>query len=129
MAEEVTKPAAPASPEHKRRLSHNWDSDKKGENFVCVEGESLFFSPRALVNSHTDSHGCRGCGAKVPTKVYAEHRIRWTENASPLTWVLDKVLNEVLFPCPCRRCSLRRRGSANYKGLTAEGLKETPASA
>lgn len=130
--EEVAKtaPAPPTPPDHKLRLSHNWDADEKGKNFVCVEGESLFFSPRALVNAHTESHGCRGCGAKVPTKVYAEQRGRWTEKGSPQAWVVDKVLNEVLAPCACRRCERKRRQNANYKGLTAKGLKETtPASA
>lgn len=128
----VTEEAPRFAASHTLRRSHNWDKDEKGENFVCVKGESFHFSPRALLNAQGDA-GCRGCGAKVPTKLYDVQRTRWTPDASELAWIVDKVLNEVIAPCACRRCEMRRRQSPNYKGLTAKGLKkkkeETPASA
>ena len=114
MAKERKSPLAAV---HTLRLSHNWDIDPKKELFVCSDDDSLFFSPTALANTN-----CRGCGAEVPPAVYGKHAKRWTESASPLYWVLDKVLNEVIAPCACRRCELRRRTQHNYKGLTAKGL-------
>lgn len=113
MAKETKSPLAAV---HTLRLSHNWDIDPEKEVFVCSDDESLFFSVAALANV-----SCRGCGSEVTLAVYGKHSKRWTESASPLYWVVDKVLNEVIAPCACRRCELRRRTQPNYRGLTSKG--------
>ncbi len=107
---------------HTLRLSHNWDADPKKKAFVCVKRESLTFSVAAL--EHAD---CKGCGAEVPVGIYAKHASRWSRAASPLHWVVNKVLNEVIAPCACVRCEIRRRHLDNYEGLTREGLAEAKA--
>ncbi len=108
---------------HKQRLSHNWDAkrDEGGEHvsFFCSPVESLFFAPKAF-----DRSTCRGeCGGVVMVKTYAKHARRWTESKAPLHWVVDKVYNEVVVPCPCRRCGDRRRSAPNYKALDGQPLE------
>lgn len=102
---------------HLPRLSHNWEADAKKKAFVC-SAESFLFSEASEANAN-----CRGCSTMVPFSVYAEHAVRWSKSSSPLHWVVDKALNEVISPCPCRRCEMRRRRQPNYKGLTKEGIK------
>ncbi len=106
---------------HTLRLSHNWDVDNKKEAFVCTDEESLTFSVAAL--EHAD---CRGCGVEVPVKLYLEQSNRWAPKAtSPLHWVINKVLNEVIAPCACVRCEIRRRNLPNYDGLTRNGIAKS----
>lgn len=102
---------------HTLRLSHNWDADAEKKAFVCTAEESLTFSVATM-----DRADCHGCGAEVPVHLYAEHAGRWAKAASPLAWVVNKVLNEVIAPCACQRCEIRRRTLENYAGLTRDGV-------
>lgn len=123
-------------PEHTPRLSHNWDIDPEKEALVCTGEESLYFAPKVydlatcggfeIVKNEKGRLEQKklppGCGAEVPLAVYKEYSSRWTEVKDPQYWVVDKVFNEVVAPCACRRDSLRRRMQHNYKGLTGEPL-------
>ncbi len=112
---------------HTPRLSHNWDFDPDKEKkedlvLVCAEEDSLFFAPKVAKLAT-----CRGCGAEVPLKLYAGHAARWSDptlpvSATPVYWIVDKVFNQVVEPCHCRRCEIRRRTLPNYEGLDGERL-------
>lgn len=119
--------ASPLANRHTPRLSHNWDfdpekEDKKDLVLVCIEEESLFF-PAKVRKLAT----CRGCGAEVSFKLYMEQAVRWSDPAKPVSstpayWIVDKVFNQVIAPCRCRRCEIRRRTLPNYEGLDGELL-------
>ena len=124
---------------HVPRLTHSWDLDKKAGVFFCGKAESLFFSSKVrtlatcgkykMVKNQKGNleevHVSPGCGATVLVKVYDEHAKRWTEFpiSSPQYWAVDRVFNEVVAPCKCKRCHIRRVTQPNYEGLTGKPLE------